>query len=124
MKVVGVKITSNTDTALRHEISRRLMCSFLDSKRVLKGSASDVVDWEAIEHKVENKSKHYKMWITKHVSNICGTNHMINKRDPDQIWQYLCCKKEVIIEDTRYQLHCTDPHRTELWESMVQEFGT
>ena len=37
------------------------MRSFLDSKQVLKGITFGVVDWEAIEHKMENTLRHHKV---------------------------------------------------------------
>ena len=60
VKVVGVEVTSNVGTALRNEISRNLMRSFLDIKQVLTGGSFDVVDWEAIEHKMENTPEHHR----------------------------------------------------------------
>ena len=120
IRVRGIKVLGAIGPPLRNEVSRLNMRRFLVSKGRLSLQGFDEVDWDAMEVKMASTPDQHRIWTTKHVSEFCGTNHMLNKRNSSNPTHCPCCKYPSIIEDTSHQLHCTDIQRVELWEQSVK----
>ena len=120
LRVRGIKVLGAIGPPLRNEVARLNMRQFLASKGRLSLQGFDEVDWDAMEVKMASTPDQHRIWITKHVSGFCGTNHMLNKRKSSHSTICPCCKDPAIIENTFHQLHCTDIQRVELWEKCVK----
>ena len=120
IRVRGIKVLGAIGPPLRNEVSRLNMRRFLASKGRLSLQGFDEVDWDAMEVKMASTPDQHRIWITKHVSGFCGTNHMLNKRSSSNSTICPCCKDPDIIENTLHQLHCKDLQRVELWENSVK----
>jgi len=119
--IKSAKITGDIGVPLRDEVSRLSMRKFLNSKGRLSLQGFDLVDWNAMQHKMKTTPTHHRIWISKHLSGFCSINKRRNMWDKTHPTMCPCCKDPGIVEDTRHLMHCTDPIREELWADSVTE---
>lgn len=119
----GIKATGAVAQPLRNSISKQRICAHLASNKSIAPQAFDKVDYDSLEGTKNTMGTQYRLWATKHVSGFYATNEMLAYRFPSHTTKYPCCKTAV-IEDTRPQVHCTDPQRISIWKDSIQDINT
>ena len=120
VEVEGVKVCGDVGPPLRRAYGRRLMREHLSRRGTLSSTAFNHVDWEATEKMMYNMPQQFRLWVTKHVSKFCATNKQLFRMRQAPSPACPCCDEDV-QEDTRHQLHCSDPKRYELLIEGVEE---
>ena len=92
-------------------------------EKSLTPQAFDKVDWNGLESTRNIMGTQYRLWAIKHVSGFCVTNKMLSYRTPSHTTKCPCCKA-VVVEDSRHQVHYTDPQRISLWKDSIQDVNT
>ena len=72
-KVSGRKMTGDTGKAVHDKRSRITTREFLAQKGTMEISIFDFLNWDPVDKIMDNSPQQLCLWVTKHVSKICGT---------------------------------------------------
>ncbi len=70
----GMRVTGLPQLALEKHWGYKITRDLHDEKQIIQESNFHLVWWEGIKTVMEDYPKMYQVWITKHVSEFCGTN--------------------------------------------------
>lgn len=118
MIVDGSKIAGATTTAIYRSWGREVARDHFNTKHIIREDLFDEVDWNSIEKVSKSVPEMYSVWLTKHVSGFCGTNHMLNTIYGDVIDQ--CPNCGIHPERARHIAYCPDSGRTATYQMSVQ----
>jgi hypothetical protein len=92
----------------------------LRKTKIMTRMGFDRTDWETTGQVLGTKPQLYCQWLTKHTLKFCATNRMLCRfsgNDGTKSEGCPCCPCP--SEDSKHQLHCTDPNRIKLLQEDV-----
>ena len=108
--VDGNKISGATTTAIYRSWGREMARDHFNAKHIIREDLFDKVDWNFIDKVLQSVPEMYSVWLIKHVSGFCGTNHMLNTMYGDVVDQ--CPNCGLHPEHAVHMPYCRDPGRT------------
>ena len=92
-----------------------------DSCDIIPRDLFSQVDWENLERAMTQTPEMWSVWVTKHVSGFCGTNHMLNVIHGDVIDKCPSCGHTP--EKATHVVLCRHPTRTAAYYESVDRFA-
>lgn len=123
LKLDGQRINGSSRQALQQHWGYSAAKSLFATKDIIKASNFHLVWWGAVSAAMSSYPKMYRVWITKHISEFCGTNvqqYYWSKGD-------LSPKCDFCGDQDEYTTHicrCRDPGRVQMFSISVQEVST
>ena len=120
LKLEGQRINGSPRQALQQHWGYATAKALFAKKDIIKANNFHLVWWGAVSAAMSLYPKTYRVWITKHVSEFCGTN----------VQQYYWSKGDVSPkcdfcgdhdEYTTHICRCRDPGRVQMFVISVQE---
>lgn len=103
------KVTGSLRKAFERFWGATVARQFFHDKHIVNKSNFNLIWWEGMAKVMDGFPKLYRLWVTKHVSEFCGTNKQMwywdNNNDP----KCPCCGREE--EHTMHITRCRSPGR-------------
>ena len=114
----GKKITGSVGNNLREQWARKSAKRYFDEKNIVLEENFDLVWWECIDKAGMNWTQMYKVWVTKQVSDCCGTNKRLSYWEKHTKAQCSFCEEE---ETSMHITRCQHPTRRKLLNKTARE---
>ena len=118
----GEKVTGSLKKAFESFWGAEKARQFLHDKHIVHRANFNLVWWEGMSKVMTGFPKLYRNWITKHVSEFCGTNmqlwHWDKKNDP----KCPCCG--LVDEHTTHITRCTAEGRQAMLRLSIRDITT
>ena len=116
----GKRVCSSPRLALESDWGYRVAQSLYDSKNIIKSEDFHLVWWTGLGFAMMRYPKMYRVWMTKHVSEFCGTNVQLYYWSKGTISP----KCEFCGTEDEYTMHicrCKEPGRDSMFRLSVKE---
>lgn len=113
VKVDGEKLSGPTLPAINHHWGRTEAREHYHDQGILDRDLFDEVDWDSTECVMTRAPEMFSVWVTKQVSGLCGSNHMLNHIYGNVVDR--CPNCGASPERSNHMLHCRDPDRAALF---------
>ena len=93
----------------------------MNRREILLAEDFDSVDWDAVEDSAKTGSKTHNMWLSKHMTGICGVGKWMHR------WKHWteascpCCGVE--IETTRHVVECTSTRMSQHFHECITDLS-
>ena len=120
IKLTGQQVSGSPRQALQEHWGYNAAKELFGEKNIIRPEHFYLVWWDALGAAMSSYPKMYHVWITKHISEFCGTN----------VQQYYWSKGEqspkcnICGDQDKYTTHicrCRDPGRLQMFQISVQE---
>ena len=120
IKLTGQRVSGSPRQALQEHWGYNAAKELFGEKNIIRPEHFYLVWWDAVGAAMSSYPKMYRVWITKHISEFCGTN----------VQQYYWSKGErspkcdICGDQDEYTTHicrCRDPGRLQMFQISVQE---
>jgi hypothetical protein len=118
----GTRVTGSPHLALEKHWAYKIAQSLYSNNQIIHETHFHLVWWEGIKAVMDDYPRMYQVWITKHVSEFCGTNvQMYYRHNSAHNPKCGCCNVE--DEHTIHVNKCLDPGCSKMFCTLVQDLG-
>jgi hypothetical protein len=110
--VGGKKLTSNLASQIYSALHSLDGISYWQTKPEVTPDVVNTVDWVAIGHTMKGVSRGRRVFVTKHMSGMCGVGKFMQHWKQWEIDQCPRCEEK---EDAPHVWMCKDPGAREIW---------
>ena len=114
--VDGERITGSTRAALDVHLGRRAARAFFDRKHIVMHENFDGVWWPGLGRALLDFPKRFRVWLTKHVAECCGTNLQLSYYNDAQSPTCPACDA---VETTMHITRCQGEGRVDVLRQSV-----
>lgn len=112
------KITGSVRTALVRHWGYSYAKKFYNEKHIVSEQNFRLIWWDGLGLTLKSFPKMFRVWLTKHVSEFCGTNYQMSHWSDDHEPICPCCG--IAIESTTHITRCQSPGRVAMLKLSVQ----
>ena len=114
----GKKVTGSPRQAFEQHWGYSTARDFFHKERIIDKFDFHLVWWDGVARALYDYPKMFRVWLTKHVSEFCGTNLQLSYWKKEKSSLCPCCKTEV--ESTMHMTRCQAGGRKKMFRITVK----
>ena len=114
----GKKVTGSPRQAFEQHWGYSTARDFFHKERIIDKFDFHLVWWDGVARALYDYPKMFRVWLTKHVSEFCGTNLQLSYWKKEKSSLCPCCKTEV--ESTMHMTRCQAGGRKQMFRITVK----
>ena len=118
IELSGKKVTGSPRKAFEQHWGYKTARAFFHKERIIDKLDFHLVWWEGVDRVMQDYPKMFRVWLTKHVSEFCGTNQQFSYWNTEKSALCPCCKDEV--ETTMHMTRCQSSGRKQMFKITVK----
>lgn len=116
--VQGEKLTKDIQGSIYSAVHNRELWQYWETKRDIDPDGLQMIDWPAIGKAMQALPRSRRVFISKHVSGMCGVGKFMKRWKE---WDSDSCPRCGMVEDAAHVWQCKGPGTEELWTKALGE---